>query len=118
MVIYHIRLRQFRVDVDVPNDVKGLTNVANYITDELASKYADSFAKIKKEAMRPVILEKVIAEMPRGTSQEVIDERVEEELEKVIEPYRNSLHTSYFDSHLPSITEFLKDLYQKLEGRR
>lgn len=89
MVTYHIRMRKFKVDVDVPNDVRGLDNVMHYILDEMATDYANNYAKVRQGLVPPENLEE----------------------------YKKGLYNSYYKSHKPSIMAFLQDLAIKLGGR-
>lgn len=45
MVTYRIKLRQFRIEVDVPENIRGVKEVAHYITDQLAREYARKLSK-------------------------------------------------------------------------
>jgi len=44
MPTYHIKLRKFETDVFVPKEVRGLRDVADYITRDLADKFGKAKA--------------------------------------------------------------------------
>ena len=45
MVNYHLKLRDFETDIDVPRNIKGLNRIADYICSDQASKYAKATSK-------------------------------------------------------------------------
>lgn len=40
MVTYTVKLREYSEDIEVPVEIKGLSNVAHYITDQMATAYS------------------------------------------------------------------------------
>lgn len=87
---YRIKLRDFEDVVEVPREVRGILNVAEYITRTLAQKYARGMVKtqlslIKTEEQRKTVMEKM-----KGYEQ------------------------NWFDSHIDVITDLLKDLCERL----
>jgi len=88
-ITYHIKLRTFETDVEVPKEIKGLRNVADYICNYLAEKYA----------------KRMLGRSPNGLTEEEKKERLE------------TLKQNWYDSHIDPIISFLLDLRTKLEGR-
>jgi hypothetical protein len=91
MPTYHIKLTSFRISIDVPTTVRGLDNVATYITDELAAKYAHSLRQTK---------ERVIG----------VDWTPEQ-----YQTFETRMYQSYVDSHKPSIIGLLMDTRSKIQ---
>ena len=88
-ITYHIKLRTFETDVEVPKEIRGLRNVADYICNYLAEKYA----------------KKMLGRSPNGLTEEEKKERLE------------TLKQNWYDSHIDPIISFLLDLRTKLEAR-
>jgi len=86
---YHIKLRQFEIVVEVPKEIRGLRNVADYICRELARKYTL----------------KMLGRSPNGLTPEEKAERLK------------TLEANWYDSHIDPIISFLLDLRTKLEMR-
>lgn len=88
-VTYHIKLRTFETDVEVPKEIRGLRKVADYICNYLAEKYA----------------KKMLGRSPDGLTEEEKQERFK------------TLKQNWYDSHIDPIISFLLDLRTKLEAR-